>query len=184
MNSEKDYEKIRPGLYHDVQTLNSDAPKDRKISGKTLRKIFVNWMTLAGMDQNVADAIEARDDHNVSNVSYHSTADTKGKLQYPKFVKLFLLEYPIPEWMKSYEGNDAYQKPKRFSKEDDADIVAKLKAGWKNKDFVDAGICSAGKAAELAKKHNIDRSSRKGIKMKSETKKHIPSKDLWKLAKK
>ena len=143
-------------------------------------------MTLAGMDQNVADAIEARDDHNVSNISYHSTADTKGKLQYPKYVKLFLLEYPIPEWMKTYDGNDAYQKPKRFTEKDEADIVEKLKAGWKNKDFVEAGICSAGKAAELAKKHNIDRSSRKGIKMNSSKKKakHIPSKELWKLAKK
>jgi len=104
--TKEDYENIRPGLYDDVQALNADAPKDRPVSGKTLRKIFVNWMTLAGMDQNVADAIEARDDHNVSNISYHSTADTKGKLQYPKAVRLFLLEYPLPSWMQEYTGEE------------------------------------------------------------------------------
>ena len=158
----EEYENIRPGLYEDVMGLNADAPKDRRITGKTLRKIFANWMTLAGMEQDVADAIEARDDHNVSNVSYHSTADMKGKLQYPKCVKLFLLEFPIEDWVKDYRGNVAHTLPRQYSEMDEREILGKLEDGWTNKSLVKAGICSAGKASEIAKKHGLNRNSNRG----------------------
>ena len=158
-------EAIKTGLSAEVDKLNMEREKKdktlghRPIHGKTLRKTFYNWMTLAGMSHKCADAIEARDQGSVTDESYASTADTEGQIQYPKAVRILLDQFPIPKWMEEYKGFDEEQ----FKKEKSAGN-SKSQSGVKHN------------AAPKPKKETEKKNQYSG--------KRIVNKDLWKLGNK